>query len=189
MKKKPLIMLSAMSLLVASSAHASMIWGVNGHEYDIVPAATAPISWSAANAAVPAGGWHLATITSAAENAFIVASFPTAVTGGYWLGGTQPAGSAEPAGGWTWVTGEAWSYTNWEPTIPEPNNSGGEDSLHFDTFTSGGGTWNDLADANARSGYVIERPARMSVPDGGTSGLLLLCSVGSLLGIKGKLKR
>ena len=49
----------------------------------------------------------------------------------YWLGGFQDLTSpnySEPSGGWTWVTGEPWSYTNWFPG--EPNNTGGgEDYL------------------------------------------------------------
>ncbi len=57
-------------------------------------------------------GWpgHLATVTSAEENAFIVD-----MTNSYnhWLGGYQPAGSDEPAGNWQWVTGEPWIYANW----------------------------------------------------------------------------
>jgi len=68
-------------------------------------------------------GGHLATITSEAENAFIYGlasnnialwhSLPNGCVLGPWLGGTQPTGSSEPGGGWRWVTGETWSYTNW----------------------------------------------------------------------------
>ena len=66
-------------------------------------------------------GGYLATITSAQENTFvhnlITANEYWINVGvdsrGPWLGGYQPAGSLEPAGGWTWVTGEAFVYQNW----------------------------------------------------------------------------
>jgi len=61
---------------------------------------------------------HLATITSSAENAFISTQLGT--TQFAWLGGEQPPGSLEPDGGWQWITGEPWVYTNWD--IGEPNN-------------------------------------------------------------------
>ena len=58
----------------------------------------------------------LATPLSAEENNFLVESF-----GGFrhWLGGYQPEGSTEPAGGWTWVNGDiAFGYTNWANNRP-----------------------------------------------------------------------
>lgn len=120
----------------------------NGHEYDIVTT-TFPITWDGANAATLAlgGGWHLATITSQEENDFIAGEFPSAVSNGHWLGGIQtPAGPVdEPDGAWNWVTGEPWAYTNWASA--EPNDAGGgETRLHFDVFSDGGGTWNDLSE-------------------------------------------
>ena len=108
---------------------------------------------------------HLATITSAAENAFIVTNMPQATQlaagsglgGGYWIGGFQPSGSAEPAGGWAWVTGEPFGgYTNWGGA--EPNNSGGaEDSMQFlgDWSATEQTTWNDEPGVRLY-GYVVE---------------------------------
>jgi hypothetical protein len=107
---------------------------------------------------------HLATITSAAENAFIVTNMPqvavaaagSGLGGGYWIGGFQPAGSPEPGGGWAWVTGEPFSYTNWA-TTPEPNNSGGEESMQFigDWRPEERTMWNDEGGFK-EYGYVVE---------------------------------
>ncbi len=82
------------------------------------------INWfDAQNDAVAKGG-HLATITSQGEWTRCRA------TPGYsrnlWLGGVQ-SGGPEPAGGWGWVTGEAWTGDAWSKG--EPNNAGGEDHL------------------------------------------------------------
>jgi hypothetical protein len=91
------------------------------------------ISWDSANAEAVAAGGYLATITSAEENSFIFALIDdpaywtqSANDHGPWIGGYQPPGSSEPAGGWTWVTApgalapEAFAFTNWE--AGEPNN-------------------------------------------------------------------
>ena len=119
--------------------------------------------WSEAEAAAAAMKYrsctgHLATITSAQENAFIVANFPEAMSGGYWFGGIQETGSGTPDAGWTWVTGEAFGYTNWnggEPNDADGIENGAENVMHF--APSGG--WNDNGDgANLQfvSGYVVE---------------------------------
>jgi uncharacterized repeat protein (TIGR02543 family) len=91
-------------------------------------------------------GGHLVTVTSAEE-----ASFLSGLTTGYsyWTGGVQPAYSAEPAGNWQWITGEPWSYTNWNGG--EPNNAGGENSLQFYS----NGAWNDANGAGSMH-YIVE---------------------------------
>src|SRR5258708_25157677 len=106
--------------------------GGNGHTYRVV-AKPGLISWDAANAEAAAAGGYLATITSAAENAFVFSLIddPTywkqsANGHGPWIGGYQLPGSSEPDGGWTWVTQtgvpapEDFAYSNWE--TGEPNN-------------------------------------------------------------------
>ena len=88
---------------------------------------------------------------------------------GPYLGGFQPEGSPEPAGGWQWVTGEAWSYTSW--MSGEPNNWGGEEDF-LCYFAIGGARtdrWNDVGDSASavHSAYVVE-----VVPEPATAAVL-----------------
>lgn len=106
--------------------------GGNGNRYEIYTSSI-PVSWTLADATATAMGGHLATLTSAAESEFVyqlslqAAGAYTAFAGfGPLVGGYQPNGSTEPAGGWTWVNGEGlFSYTDWIPG--EPNNGNGNE--------------------------------------------------------------
>lgn len=93
---------------------------------------------------------HLATITSQGENDFITGHFWTHDS---FLGGYQPSGSQEPAGGWQWVTGETWSYTNW--VSMGPDNVQGADVLIFNSFK-----WSDFpSQLGYKRNYIIEYEA------------------------------
>jgi hypothetical protein len=134
--------------------------GGNGHFYNVIGASRG-ISWSDADAATTArgSGWHLATITSAEENAFVyaqVAGKPQfwkccdgGVATGPWLGGKRPG----PSGDFAWVTGEPFGYTNWAAGEPASGDritlfaSGAPDGPQWDATS---GTRSDV-----RS-YVIE---------------------------------
>jgi hypothetical protein len=152
-------------------------WSANGHWYELV---TAPeTSWSTANVLADAKSWngnsgHLATITSAEENAFV---FSVVGEGWYWLGGHQ-ADAIRVDDGWSWVTGETWDYENWihwDANYWEPNN------LKYDGYgfenalvLFGGGQWNDSPegwDHYSNGGYVVEYD-NMPVPEPGTMMLL-----------------
>lgn len=152
-----MIVWCASIFVVKSVSAAPQEWSVNGHAYEVI-GATEGITWEAARDAAIAKGGYLATITSKDENTFVhgliatdasywvtIGTAPNNSSSGPWLGLYQPAGSEEPAGGWTWVTGEPLSYANW--TINRPNNVEGiEDYGQF--FGLGIGnfadTWNDL---------------------------------------------
>jgi len=135
--------------------------GGNDHFYEVVSVPSG-ISWYQANTSAMSAGGYLATITSAAENSFVysILDYDMHFIGewdwGPWLGGYQPAGSAEPYGGWRWVTGEPFTYTNWKPG--NPDNAGGiENYLHF----LQGPQWNDIAPYGAWNsipleGYIVE---------------------------------
>ncbi|MDH4156758.1 MAG: T9SS type A sorting domain-containing protein [candidate division Zixibacteria bacterium] len=63
---------------------------------------------------------YLATVTSQAENDFIVQFLVDTVplpgwTYDYWLGGRY----VSPLDQWTWISGEAFEYTNWGPGEPD----------------------------------------------------------------------
>jgi len=132
----------------------------NGHWYQAVPI-PGGIPWPAARAAAAAQSYagypgHLATITSAAEDQFLVGGLPLGLDNHWRVGGYQDQTApdySEPAGGWRWVTGEPWSYTNWH--AGEPNNFNGENLLEIHSD----GTWNDTADQPPGGGYIVEYEA------------------------------
>ncbi len=133
----------------------------NGHYYEAVYV-SGGITWTDAKAAAEAKilygmKGYLATITSAAENAFILSKLPA----DGWIGGSDAA----VEGTWRWVSGPEsgtlMSYTNW--ASGEPNNSGGnEDAAEF-YASNGTGKWNDLHDTGTKLTYYI-------VEYGGTTG-------------------
>ena len=118
--------------------------GGNGHWYEH-RVKSGYISWfGARDEAVTLGG-HLATLKSPAENAFVFALIPQSMhQPGAWLGGFQMPGSVEPGGGWVWVDGEPFAWTNWSGLAPNNSFCGlpTEDYLHF---FDPSGVWNDLA--------------------------------------------
>ncbi len=131
----------------------------NGHYYEAISVAQG-IDWvdardEAANRSYLGRRGHLATLTSAAEVQFVLNNFPTADSDQYWLGGYQDRSASdysEPAGGWRWVTGEPWSYTNWSVNQPD-NYLGVEDSLQLFNHS---GAWNDGKGTGLVAGYVVE---------------------------------
>jgi hypothetical protein len=150
------------SLAVSSSALAqnAVQWrvqvGGNGHWYEL---RTAPSSnWSTCKADAETSGGHLATLVSPAENAFVVATFQGSATRYPWIGLSQGPQATEPSGGWSWITGEALSWTNWSPS--EPNGDGAFDADQANIWLTGEpgrplGTWNDWH-TGGPNGYIIE---------------------------------
>ena len=112
-----------------------------------------PMSWDEARRDAESRGGHLATFASEEEWAAGQSVWST-YGRPVWLGGIQPEGSAEPGGGWSWITGEPWNYTAWSAN--EPNNfGGGLAENHLDILATGG--WND-APATTRLPYLLEFP-------------------------------
>jgi len=91
------------------------------HCYEVIQPAT-DVDWAYAKALaeslsyVGVGG-HMATITSPEENAFVAALLDP--QGHYWLGGRQAPSGTEPDGGWEWVSGETWGFSNFSAGAPE----------------------------------------------------------------------
>jgi hypothetical protein len=185
-----LVLLGETALRAQTTVQWMVGSGGNGHYYQLV-AVPGGISWSAANTAAQNAGGYLATLTSSAENSFVytnLASLNASVwftdtsgnSEGPWLGGFQPNGSSEPSGGWSWVTGEAWSFTSWSPG--EPNNfNPNEDYLQF--FGAGSSinsNWNDAAGAVAVRGYLIEYDTS-PIPEPADAALILAGIAGGLI--------
>ncbi|MCB2231681.1 hypothetical protein KQH82_13260 [bacterium] len=108
---------------------------------------------------------YLATVTSLAENNFIAT---TVLAGLDSLGspGQLYLGGFYEFVAWTWLTGEAFAYTNW--AVGEPNNTGIEVAMAM-RFPAG--TWNnvmpnDLAGPEHREWSIVEfGSADMTTPD------------------------
>jgi hypothetical protein len=135
----------------------------NGHYYEVVQ--VSPITWLQAKAAAEARTYaglrgHLVTQTSAEETDFLVANLDLS---DHYLGAYQDTSApdyAEPGGGWRWVTGEPWGYTNWIKLTNEPNDidPGRENYTHYKQYVEPG-AWNDVANDNpidGGHGYVVE---------------------------------
>jgi len=79
-------------------------------------------------------GGHLATITSKDEDKAVFTYISKIGNYDCVLGGSD----AQTEGLWTWITGESFSYANWNDG--EPNDQNGEDFLQY----SNTGKWNDI---------------------------------------------
>jgi hypothetical protein len=90
---------------------------VNGHYYELI--GPSPMTWTQARDIAAGRSFmgmqgYLATVTSFAEQGFVNAHF----TGqDAWIGGYQ-LDDQSATDGWQWVTGEPWSYTNWDGGEP-----------------------------------------------------------------------
>ncbi|MBN1772018.1 MAG: DUF1566 domain-containing protein [Deltaproteobacteria bacterium] len=107
-----------------------------------------PLAWAAAQAYCAEHGTHLASLTDAGEAAFaagLLARHATATNS--WVGASEPGAE----GSWTWVSGEPWAYTRWNPGQPD-DHLGNEDCLGVDR---GSGNWNDFTCSNL-VGFVCE---------------------------------
>lgn len=142
----------------------------DGHTYFVAPAN----NWSDASQFAQSMGAHLATISSAEENAALyafvaplAATAPVATDGGHaaylWLGGLLDSASERT---WKWVDETAMAgYTNWGSGTwgTEPNNYlGAQDVIAMGLtvwpYPEGGfglpGTWNDIASTNVINALV-----------------------------------
>lgn len=186
----------AAGLIATAPAQAAWVqWtgpGANHHWYRLV--LDSKSDWFAAKAAAEAMGGHLATITSQAEQDFIVATFFAVGSGygSYWIGATDRAEAAPGAqeGSFAWVTGEAFSFTFWGMNQPDNNTwppfgdvTEGEDFVQLvwraDGLTPHQGRWNDARQAGYADipnlphldlkGFIVERktnPHAVPAPGG-----------------------
>lgn len=115
-------------LFVAQGSRADILAGpitntANGHLYYLLSTNT----WTGAEAEAVSLGGHLVTLNDTNENHWVCSNFllyagaPRVL----WIGYFQPQGSAEPLGGWQWVSGESVTFTNWIPGEPNNNSSKG----------------------------------------------------------------
>ena len=142
-----------------------LLFGSNYYEFVQVPQpfTGSNNAWATADAAAAASVFnslsgHLATITSQAENDFLLGLVSGSFSGfaGAWLGGKAPDG---------WLvgpeTGQGFSYTNWGGI--EPNNAGYA-YMNIGTLFAGIGPGNGLMIPGSR---VF--PIQTAIPSSGTS--------------------
>ncbi len=161
--------------------------GGNGHYYDII---FEGVDWNTARANASASSYlgmsgYLATITSAAENSFILSTFDPLTDSYGWIGGNDVA----VEGMWRWADGpEAgiqfsqgtiatppFNYVNW--AAAEPDNAGGVENWAVFQFGNSAsvpnGKWGDdpLNGAGQVGVYIVEFS---EIPEPATGTLLFL---------------
>jgi hypothetical protein len=159
------------------------------HYYAVI-SRPAGVTWEHAGleiAALSRSDCHLATITSATEQAIIngilpdPSGFPVGHAQDYWIGGKQQSGAGESGGNWEWINYEGifWNssqpngqngaiagmFANWGTNPPgpgvEPNNAGGNEN-HLTVDNRYGWGWNDLntnGPLGKTEGYITEATA------------------------------
>lgn len=162
-----LTMITAVIFFNGDIEAAPIMWEGNGSYYELVEGS---ITWPEAQTAAENmifNGWsgHLATITSAEENAFIADNIILGIAS-IWIGGYQLPNSPEPEGEWAWVTGEDWEFTNWDDL--EPNNDQRFENERFLEIRDNG-RWNDLplvlTEGIPPTHYIVEyEPAPVPEP-------------------------
>jgi lectin-like protein len=113
---------------------------VTGHWYGYVPTSA---TWPEAKENAEHAGGHLVAINDQSENDYVRDHFAM-WSDGLWIGGSLVNG------GWLWVNGEPWSFTNWGPN--QPNNWQGIENV---LYMYPNGVWNDTRSDTANP-YVIE---------------------------------
>ena len=102
----------------------------NGHTYMLFESNA---SWHKAKLVCERNGGHLATVSSAEEDAFL-----TSFAGQpFWLGATD----IDAEGTWKWVTGEEYEYSHFDDGEPNNDSWGIERSENY--LGSRSGKWND----------------------------------------------
>ncbi|MBC7805387.1 MAG: hypothetical protein H7145_04480 [Akkermansiaceae bacterium] len=158
---------ASMSLCAASAQAQTPVRNpANNHYYALV-VLPGPITWkdadnAARNSVFMGMTGHLATITSAQENSFLIEliyqkpTIPSLYS--IWLGGFKLRSATPARSNWRWVTGEPWNFTYWAKG--EPNNVFGIENR---VIADGKRAWNDLPEDPHRApnrvdvcAYVVE---------------------------------
>lgn len=160
MKKFLFLVISLLFLCMTTIATAaSWTWTDSNGNLHYYMSISEDLLWDNANSNALAfenelgNNWYLATITSAEEQLALKTNMAN-LSGEFWLGGQQADDAVNAKEGWSWVTGEEWCYTCWEPT--EPNEWNGELENHLGTWSNMDWNWNDEHGSANIAGFIIE---------------------------------
>jgi hypothetical protein len=111
---------------------------LRGKFYKVYPE---QLSWHAATEKCQELGGHLAVVTSAEQNRFLITLIREKGLDAVWLGATDEV----VEGRWVWVGGQPMRYSNWSPVGRQPNNK--NNSEHYLVIAiSQQGKWCDQPD-------------------------------------------
>ena len=157
--------IATFAIASAAQAQQAVQWevtdGGNGNWYQLIRTGqnAQHWPWSAAAAAASARGAHLVTFSSEFESSavYLRLGLATATNCVAWIGFMQMPGSAEPGGGWRWVTMEPTEFLNWKPGYPDDSGcSIAGDHQDFAVIGSGGDPrWDDSGDPTAECPYGV----------------------------------
>ncbi len=138
-----------------SGAGTPVYCSANGHYYAIIEGRYTwfQAQWEAG--LLLNGSGYMATVTSQAENDFLLSTFGSERLVRNWLGGIKaPLDSTSGQPVWHWANGEDWVYTNWAPGKPL---YGGDDTyvLEFGSAGNYPGSWADRY-INSEQGFIAE---------------------------------
>ena len=142
-------------IVFPSTATPLAITEYNGHLYELYEYAS---SWMDAKEFCEARGGHLATITSAEENQVIYDLTQNGSKDRYNIGGTDELTEGE----WLWVTGEDFSYNNFQSGENSSPNCDAEDYMCMDPSTGGWADINNYAYDPTLNGFVCEYEGLLS---------------------------
>ena len=151
-------------LFVGPALGAVVTWkvsdGGNGHAYELVGNYDDPTqrwNWETSKAMAESRTYlgvsgHLVSITSAAEQQFLIDAFHNASPLPTWIGltdsevfgGSESFGQPNPqTDGWVWVTGETVAFTAWVPNGPDGSFDREEDFALMGSQHRDHHLWND----------------------------------------------
>jgi len=108
----------------------------NQHEYQLIEEL---MTWQQSRDKCASLGGHLVTLTSQAEEQFVIDNFVVPANQTIWVGATDE----NSEGHWEWITKEPWEYTHFPPGKPDEA-CGGEDYLLMYNIDKGH-AWDDLS--------------------------------------------
>ncbi|MDO5345945.1 MAG: NPCBM/NEW2 domain-containing protein [Lachnospiraceae bacterium] len=122
------------------------------------------LTWDLAKSFCETAGGHLATITSDRENAVIQYLLQDAPYDRYWLG----ASDAEWEGGWQWVTGEAFDWTDWDSSQPDNYSDNEEEEENYlEIGSKFSNHWNDNYGGYMEGGFILEMEPAVTAEEAG----------------------